>query len=129
MKKKARTAKEQAVVQSRVAAAVRLQAHRPKVETSVKNYDRSKQKRLWQKDQEALPSFYSSDWAALRMTGASCSAKCRRAVRASSDRIEPMARTIDSQAWWGARASASIRSGTARSRPTLAIPVAATAAR
>lgn len=71
MKKKARTAKEQAIVQSRVAAAVRLQAHRPKVEANVKSYNRSKQKRRWQRDQEALRPFYRSDWAALRMTGAS----------------------------------------------------------
>lgn len=52
--KKARSKQEQTVVQSRVAAAVRLQAHRPRVQESKRAYDRKKAKRLWHKDQEAL---------------------------------------------------------------------------
>jgi|GEM_PF-6347921 len=52
--KKARSPHEQAVALSRVAAAKRLLAHRPKVEADRKSYSRTKAKRLWQKDQEAL---------------------------------------------------------------------------
>lgn len=64
MKKRVRSGKEQAATQQRLAAAVRLQAHRPKVQESEKTYNRNKQKRLWQKDQEALRSLYSRSRAA-----------------------------------------------------------------
>lgn len=50
--KKARSAREHAIAVSRVAAAVRLQNHRPQVHDSKKRYDRNQIKRSWQKDQE-----------------------------------------------------------------------------
>lgn len=52
--KKIRSAQEQTVVMQQVRAARQLQQHRPKVEESGKAYSRAKQKRHWQKDQEAL---------------------------------------------------------------------------
>ncbi|MDB4896051.1 MAG: hypothetical protein JWN15_2313 [Firmicutes bacterium] len=52
--KKRRSVQEQAVAAARLRAAVSLQPHRPKVEESAKRYRRTKQKRLWHKDQEAL---------------------------------------------------------------------------
>lgn len=78
MKQRARSPREQSIVHARVAAASQLQAHRPKVQETEKVYNRNKQKRLWQKDQEALHPFwrYSRDRAALAMTGSSCSASC-----------------------------------------------------
>lgn len=54
--KKARSRQEQAVVASRLAAGVQLQNHRPKTHATGKTYNRTKAKRLWQKDQEALSS-------------------------------------------------------------------------
>lgn len=57
MKKRPRSQREQAVATARVAAAVQLQAHRPQVHESPKIYNRNKQKRLWQKDQEALHAY------------------------------------------------------------------------
>lgn len=58
MKKRTRSAREQAVAQQRLAAGVRLQSHRPKVQESGKAYKRNKQKRLWQNDQEALRALW-----------------------------------------------------------------------
>jgi hypothetical protein len=52
--KERRSVREQAVAAARLRAAVSLQPHRPKVEESAKRYRRTKQKRLWHKDQEAL---------------------------------------------------------------------------
>jgi hypothetical protein len=52
--KKRRSPQEQAAAAARLRAAVSLQPHRPKVEESAKCYRRTKQKRLWQNDQEAL---------------------------------------------------------------------------
>lgn len=129
MKKRARSAHEQRVTQQRLAAGVRLQGYRPKVEDSVKTYNRTKQKRLWQKDQEALRSFYSSSRAAFWITGSGSSASRPMAARAASERMEPTASTSDSRAERGAFGSASSKIATARSRPTLAMAVAATAAR
>jgi hypothetical protein len=51
---KRRSSREQAVAASRVRAAVQLQPHRSKVQESAKLYSRTKQKRQWQKDHEAL---------------------------------------------------------------------------
>lgn len=53
--KKAHSRKEQAIVLARVAAAVRLQHHRPKVHDDTKQYDRTKAKRRWQNDQGRFP--------------------------------------------------------------------------
>lgn len=52
--KKARSLQEQTITLARVAAAAKLQSHRPQVHDDKKRYDRKKSKRLWQKDQEAL---------------------------------------------------------------------------
>lgn len=52
--KKARSRQEQTIALTRVAAAVKLQDRRPRVHDDKKRYDRTKSKRLWQKDQEAL---------------------------------------------------------------------------
>ncbi len=49
---KNRSRQQQAVALSRVAAAVKLQAHRPKVQESAKHYKRAKEKRRWQHDQD-----------------------------------------------------------------------------
>lgn len=55
--KKPRTAKEQAIITSRVAAGTRLQTHRPKVHADEKSYNRTREKRRWHRDQEALSHF------------------------------------------------------------------------
>jgi len=90
--KKARSNQEQTIVQSRVAAAVRLQPYRPKVHANEKKYDRQKSKRHWQKDREALflcP--HSRSPAVLRITGSACRLSRSRAERASSARMEASA--------------------------------------
>ncbi|HYF81234.1 MAG TPA: hypothetical protein VD973_29310 [Symbiobacteriaceae bacterium] len=52
--KKSRSVQEQAVVLGRVKAARQLQDHRPRAHQDQTKYNRTKAKRLWQKDQEAL---------------------------------------------------------------------------
>jgi len=90
--KKARSQQEQTIVQTRVAAAVRLQNHRPRVHADEKRYDRQKSKRLWHKDQEALfLCLHSSSFAVLRMAGSACRLSRSRAERASSARMEASA--------------------------------------
>lgn len=52
--KKTRSVTEQQIALARVSAGRRLEQHRPKVEPDRKKYDRHKEKRRWQRDQEAL---------------------------------------------------------------------------
>lgn len=52
--KKPRSMQEQAVVLGRIKAARQLQDRRPRTHQDQTKYSRTKAKRLWQKDQEAL---------------------------------------------------------------------------
>jgi S-adenosylmethionine:diacylglycerol 3-amino-3-carboxypropyl transferase len=52
--KKSRSVQEQAVVLGRVKAARQLENRRPQAHQDQTKYNRTKAKRLWQKDQEAL---------------------------------------------------------------------------